>query len=130
MKFTTSRAQNRNLDVEQRLQVLTLAEEDIAVKIVQTITEMSVRTISDLKKKARLRDYDFAVSRVLKIKYVIDASRSDRLSKITSTMKQAILNNVRKNRNDREKSSAVLSYEHEVCASTILRVLRRNEFRS
>jgi hypothetical protein len=45
-------------------------------------------------------------------------------------MKQAILNNVRQNRNDREKCSAFLKYEHEVSSHTILRVLKRNEFRS
>ncbi len=99
MEFTTSRSQNRNLDVEQRLQALTLAEEGIAIKIVQVITEMFVRTISDLKKKARLRDYDLKVSRVLKLEYVKNAPRFDRPLKITSAVKQVILNNVRHDRN-------------------------------
>ncbi len=130
MKLTTSRSQNRNLDVDQRLQALTLTEEEIAIKIVQIITKVSARIINDLKKKARQRDYDFTISRILKLEYVANASRSDRLSKITSTMKQVILNNVRKNRNDREKSSALLRYEYEVCSNIILRVLKRNEFRS
>jgi hypothetical protein len=53
-----ARSQNRSLNVEQRLQALTLVEEDIAVKIVQSITEVSIRSISDLKKKAHSRDYD------------------------------------------------------------------------
>ncbi len=108
MELTTSRPQNRNLDVDQRLQALTLAEEGIAIKIVQAITKVSARIISDLKKKARQRGYDFTISRVLKLEYVANASRSDRFSKITSTMEQVILNNVQKNRNDREKSSALL----------------------
>jgi hypothetical protein len=129
MNSTTNRPQNRNLHVEQRLQALTLTEEDIAIKIVQVIIEMSVRTINDLKKKARLRDYDSKMSRVLKIEYVKNASRSDKFKKITSAMKQAILNNVRQNRNEREKCSALLRYEHEVSSHTILRMLKRNEFR-
>jgi hypothetical protein len=130
MKFTISRSQNRNLHVEQRLQALTLAEEDIAIKIVQVIIEVSVRTINDLKKKARQRDYDLKVSRVLKLEYVKNAFRFDKSSKITSAVKQIILNNVRHDQNDREKSSALLKYEHEVSSNTILRVLKRNEFRS
>ncbi len=130
MESTTSRPQNRNLHVEQRLQALTLAEEDIAIKIVQAIIEVSVRTISDLKKKARQRDYDFKVSRVLKLEYVKNASRSDKSSKITSAVKQIILNNVRHDQNDRKKSSAFLRYEYEVSSNTIFRALKRNEFRS
>jgi hypothetical protein len=51
MKFTTDKSQNRNLSVEQRLQALTLIEENIAIKIVQVIIEVFVCTISDLKKK-------------------------------------------------------------------------------
>jgi hypothetical protein len=47
-----ARPQNRSLDVGQRLQALTLVEEDIAIKIVQSITEVSIRSISDLKKKS------------------------------------------------------------------------------
>jgi hypothetical protein len=47
-----ARSQNRSLDVGQRLQALTLAEEGIAAKIVQSITEVSIRSISDLKKKS------------------------------------------------------------------------------
>jgi transposase len=123
------RPQNRSLHVEQRLQALSLTEHEIATKIVQTITEVSVRSISDLKKKARQRGYDPLVSRVLIIEYVIDDHRSGRPPKVTPAVEQAILNNVRQDRNDREKCSARLRYEHEVSSTTILRVLKRNGFR-
>jgi hypothetical protein len=46
------KSQNRFLNVEQRLQALTLIEEDIAIKIVQSITEVSIKSISDLKKES------------------------------------------------------------------------------
>jgi hypothetical protein len=46
------KSQNRSLNVEQRLQALTLIEENIAVKIVQSITQVSIKSISDLKKKS------------------------------------------------------------------------------
>jgi hypothetical protein len=112
------------------LQALALVEHGIAVKIVQAVTEVAIRTISELKRKARSRGYDSKISRVLKLEYVTDASRSGRLSKVTSAVETAILANVRADRNGREKCSARLDYEHGVSSITILRVLKRNEFRS
>jgi hypothetical protein len=129
-QVTLFRPQSRNFDVETRLQALTLAEHDIAVKIVQAVTEMIIRIISELKRKARSREYDSKISRVLKLEYVTDASRSDRLSKITSAVETIILINVRADRNERKKCSARLNYEHEISSIIILRVLKRNEFRS
>ena len=58
-----------------------------------------------------------------------DAPRSGRPTKVTPEVEKAILNNVRHDRNGREKSSAVLGYEHGVSSTTILNVLRRNNFR-
>jgi transposase len=125
-----ARPQNRSLNVGQRLQALTLAEEGIAAKIVQSITEVSIRSISDLKKKTRSRGYDSQISRVLKLEYVTDASRSGRSFKITSVIEAVIVENVQADRHEREKTSAFLKYEHEVSSDTILRVLKRNDFRS
>ena len=60
-----------------------------------------------------------------------DAPRAGRPLKVTPEIEQAILNNdVRHDRNSREKSSTVLGYEHGVSCTTILNVLRRNNFRS
>jgi hypothetical protein len=125
-----ARPQNRSLNVGQRLQALTLAEEDIAVKIVQSITEVSIRSISDLKKKARSRGYDPQISRVLKLEYVTNASRSDRSLKITSIIEAVIVKNVQVDRHGRKQTSTFLRYEHEVSSNIILRVLKRNDFRS
>ncbi len=72
-----NRPQNRSLHVRQRLQALALVEKGIAIKVVQAITEVSVRSISDLKKKARSRGYDPQISRVLKLEYVEDVPRFD-----------------------------------------------------
>jgi hypothetical protein len=128
-QVTLSRPQSRNFDVGTRLQALTLVEHDIAAKIVQAVTEVTTRTISELKRKARSRGYDSKISRVLKLEYVTDASRSGRLSKVTPAVETAILANVRADRNGREKCSARLDYEHGISSTTILRVLKRNEFR-
>jgi KaiC/GvpD/RAD55 family RecA-like ATPase len=122
------RSQSRNFDVETRLQALTLVEHDIAIKIVQVVTKMIIRIIFELKRKARSREYDSKISRVLKLEYVTDASRSDRSSKITSIVETIILNNVRVDKNEREKCFVRLSYEHGVSSIIILRVLKRNEF--
>ena len=65
----------------------------------------------------------------MKVEYVEDACPSGRPPKVTSEVEQAILDNVRHDRNGREKSSAVLGYEHGVSSTTILNVLRRNNFR-
>ena len=59
-----------------------------------------------------------------------NAFRSERSSKVTSVMKQTILNDVRKDRHEREKSSAMLDFDHKVSSFTILRILQRNEFRA
>jgi hypothetical protein len=116
--------------VKQRLQALALAEKSIAVKVMQAITEVSVRSINDLKKKARSREYDSQISRVLKLEYVEDVSRFDRSLKITSIIETIILNNVQADKHDREKTIDTLRYEHDVASSTILRMLKRNDFRS
>jgi hypothetical protein len=116
--------------VKQRLQTLALAEKNIAVKVMQAIIEVSVRSISDLKKKARSREYDSQISRVLKLEYVKNVSRIDRSLKITSIIETIILNNVQADKHDRKKTIDTLRYEHDVASSTILRMFRRNDFRS
>ena len=105
----TSRTQSNSLTIGQRLQALSLIEHGISAKVVQAITEVSIQSISSLKRKARDRGYDPTVSRVLKVEYVQDAPRSGRPSKVTPAIEQAILNNVRHDRNGREKSSASFS---------------------
>jgi hypothetical protein len=112
------------------LQALTLVEHDIAIKIVQAVIELFIRIISELKRKARSREYDSKISRVLKLEYVTDASRSDKFSKVISIVETVILINVRVDRNERKKCFTRLSYEHEISSIIILRVLKRNEFRS
>jgi hypothetical protein len=61
---------------------------------------------------------------------VTNASRSNQSLKITSIIKAVIMKNVQANKHEREKTSTFLRYEHEVSSNIILRVLKRNEFRS
>jgi uncharacterized DUF497 family protein len=56
-QVTSFRPQSRNFYVGTRLQALALAEHDIAAKIVQAVTEVAIRIISELKRKARSRGF-------------------------------------------------------------------------
>jgi hypothetical protein len=91
---------------------------------------MSIKSINDLKRKARSRNYDFHISYVLKFEYVTNASRSNRSFKITSIIEAMIMKNVQTNKHERKKTSTFLRYEHEMSSNIIFRVLKRNEFRS
>ena len=97
-----TRPQDNKLTLAQRLQALTLVEHGVSAKRVEEITEVSTRSISHIKKKARSRGYDPEISRVLKMEYVEDAPRSGQPSKVTPALEEAILTDVRKDRNGRE----------------------------
>ena len=122
-------AQSNSLTIAQRIQALALVEHGIAAKIVQAMTGVSTRSISALKTKARQRDYDPAVSPVLKVEYMEDAPRSGRPKKVIPDVEQAILNNVVQDRNSREKSSAMIGFNHKLSSTTMLRTLKQNRFR-
>ena len=102
LQIMTSRTQNNSLTIGQKLQALSLIEHGITAKVVQAVTGVSIQSISYLKRKARDRGYDPTVSRILKVEYVQDAPRSGRPLKVTPEIEQAILNNVRHDRNSRE----------------------------
>ena len=112
-------------DLAVRIQALALVEEGITVKRVMEITSLSRRTIFDLKKKARERGYNPAQSRTLKIEYVEDASRSGRPKEVIEEKKQELLDYVRKNHENREKSSEELGWLIGVSARTAHRILHK-----
>ena len=55
--------------------------------------------------------------------------RNDHSLKITVAVKQAILKTVRKDKDEREKSSDRINFKHELSVITILIVLKRNNMR-
>ena len=122
-------AQSVNHDLGTRIQALALAEAGIAVKIVKAISQLSHQTIYRLKKQARERGYDPEISKQLLLKYVLNKLRSDRSSLVILEVKQIILKTVRKDRDNREKFSARIKYEHELSFIIILKVLKRNDMR-
>ena len=107
-----------------------MAEAGIAVKIITAMTEISRWTISRLQKQARDRGYDPNTSKKLLLSYVTDAPRSGRPKVITPEVESAILAAVRKDRYGREKTSFMLAAEQGISVITVLKVLKKNNFRS
>lgn len=88
-----------------------------------------VKPSSRLQKQARDRGYNPDNSKKLTLSYVSDAPRSGRPPIITPELESAILAAVRKDRYGREKPSFMLAAEQEISSTTVLRVLKRNNFR-
>ncbi len=70
--------QSINYDPGTRLQALALAEAGIPLPIIQAVTKLSRQSIYRLKRQARERGFDPAVSLQLKLEYVADRPRSGR----------------------------------------------------
>lgn len=70
--------QSINYDPGTRLQALALAEAGIPLPIIQAVTQLSRQSIYRLKRQARERGFDPAVSLQLKLEYVVDRPRSGR----------------------------------------------------
>ena len=115
-------------DNNTRLQTLALAEAEIAIKIITAITKISRWTISRLQKQARDRGYSPNTSKKLLLSYVTDAPRSRRPKIVTPKIKSAILAAIRKARYDREKTSFMLTAEQGISTTTVLKVLKKNNF--
>ena len=118
-----------NHTIAARLQALSLVEHGVGIDAAATASGMTSITVRRLRKKARERGFDPEVSSVMKEEHVKDAPRSGRPPKVTSEVESDILTTVRKDTNGREKPAAVLAYEHNISATTILRVLKRNRLR-
>ena len=69
------------------------------------------------------------MSKKLLLFYVEDALRSGRSLVITPEVKEVVLKSIRKNRDGREKTSFMLTAEQGISSITILRLLKRNNFR-
>ena len=122
-------AQSINHDPGTRLQALALIEAGIASKIMTAITEISRQTIKRLQNQARTRGYNPESSKQLLLSYVVDAPRSGRPRIATPELEQAVLDAVRKDRDGREKTSFMLAAEQGISSTTILRILKQNNFR-
>lgn len=116
--------------VSSRFQALVLAEYGIPVQHIKNHLNMSVNTIQRLRKTARDRGFDPAVSPHLKLEYVEDAPRSGRPSKLTPEMEEAIVAAFtgEGREADEKVKTARVAEEMGLSATTVLRVLTSKGF--
>lgn len=116
--------------ISLRFQALALAEYGVPVQHIKHYLNMSVNTIQRLRKTARDRGFDPAVSPQLKLEYVEDAPRSGRPSKLTPQMEEAIVAAFtgEGREADQKVKTARVAEEMGISATTVLRVLTSKGF--
>lgn len=116
--------------INLRFQALALAEYGVPVQNIKQYLNMSVNTIQRLRKTARDRGFDPAVSPHLKLEYVEDAPRSGRPSKLTPQMEEAIVAAFtgEGREADQKVRTARVAEEMGISATTVLRVLTSKGF--
>ncbi len=129
------RTQDINHDLGQRIQALALATLPAEFKITQTMTAaisgISQPPVSRLMKQAKERGYDPSICSHIKLEYVTDAPRSGRPLIVTPELERTILDSLDEaTRNDTEKPAGLLAFEHGISPTSMLRILKRNKFRS
>ncbi len=82
-------------------------------------------------KQAKEQVYDPSINSHIKLKYVTDATQSDRPLIVTPELEQTNLDSFDEaTRNDTEKPAGLLAFEHGISLTFMLRILKRNKFRS
>lgn len=116
--------------ISLRFQALALAEYGVPVQHIKHYLNMSVNTIQRLRKTARDRGFDPAVSPQLKLEYVEDAPRSGRPSKLNPQMEDAIVAAFtgEGKEADQKAKTARVAEEMGISATTVLRVLTSKGF--
>lgn len=111
--------------INVRFQALALAEFGIPIADIKTHLKMSVNNIHRLRKTARIRGFDPAVSPVLKFEYVEDAPRSGRPNKVTPEMEEIVVSSFlgQKIEGNQKTRTIQVADEIGVSTTTVLRVL-------
>jgi len=91
---------------------------------------MPPRTQLNLQRKALERGYDPNIDPKITEHYLEDGRHTGRPKEISLETEQKLLQNVRKDRSGREKSSEVLGYEVGISASSALRILHKYGLRN
>ena len=88
-----STPQSINYDDGQRLQALSLAEFGVALKTAAEQAGLTggAKAVRRLQQKARSRGYDPAISKILKLSYVVDSPRSGRPKVATDTKADEVI---------------------------------------
>lgn len=115
-----------NLSLRTRLQALALVEFGIPPGQASHITKISVKTIQRLRRQARTRGFDPAVSPILKLEYVEDAPRSGRPPKLNPELEDTIVASFvgeGKKEGDEKVTKAQVAEATGVSTTTVRRVL-------
>ena len=120
----------RRYSIAQRVQCLTLLALKIERKKIRELTTIPLQTQSNILKKAQSRGYNPDVDFRILDYYVEDGSRSGRPREVEEETKQLIVDSVQRDRAGREKTAAILAYEHGVSESTVLNILREQKISS
>ena len=131
-------AQSVNCDEGVRCQTLSIVEfleskgepRGKAVQQTKDYTGVSHQSIYRWKKQARERGFDPAISPLIKLHYVEDKERPGRPTKITPQVEEALLAQVRKDRNSREMTAAQHGHKIGLSPSTVLKAFRKIKLKS
>jgi transposase len=118
-------------DICARTQALTLLGIGWPTRAVEEAIGIPQRTLRNILEKAKKRGYnpDNRDKRVL-LHYVEDADIPGRPREIKDEQRDALIKSVQSDRNNREKSSEVIAYEHGISSSSTLNILHENGFNS
>lgn len=106
------------------MQALALVEHGVPPGQASHTTKISVKTIQRLRRQARARGFDPAVSSILKLEYVEDAPRSGRPPKLNSEIEDTIVASFVGEGEERERvTKAQVAEATGVSTTTIRRVL-------
>ncbi len=121
----------RHYDLATRAQAITLKIFGATYKQIQQQTGIQRRTLLQIYTRAVERGFDpKAEHSIIRDIYVQDAPHSDRPSKQTEDKKEKILNKVRLNHYDREKTCIYIANEiGDISPMTVWRILRKSSLK-
>src|SRR5450432_2313978 len=118
-------------DIAQRAQAVTLLVIGSPYDYITAQTGISKRQVQYYLATAKSRGYNPEVSIILKDEYLQDGARPGRPRKISpeQEQEQALIQSVKRDGYAREKTSAKFGHKHNISASTVQRIFKRNNIR-
>jgi Transposase len=120
----------RRYGIAQKAQALTLLSLNWPAKQVSDTTGIEIRTLYRIKNIAFERGYRPEQDCRILDHYVMEGRSTGRPKEITKEVEERLLDNVKMDRNSREKSSEVLAYETGISASSALSILHKYDMSS
>ena len=117
-------------DICARTQALTLLAFSMPTRVIEDAIGIPQRTLRNILAKAKERGFEPDKDQKILLHYVEDGVKSGRPREINEDKKMELIEAVQSDRNNRQKSSEVLAYEHGISTSSTLRVLHENDFNS